>query len=263
MSYNGSGIMKIIKIHACQSDFIRYPFLQGNYGFFMYFCKRIKTTMNIIIENIIKNAAPDLKVVTIEADVDNAATSPGLREELLLLGEKIKAAYRIDEINKRPGIAATRKAYKALGKEPNRYRPSSEALCRRIVKDMGLYFINNIVDLINVVSIASGYSIGGFDADKIEGDTLSLGAGCEGEPFEAIGRGPLNIACMPVYRDAIGGIGTPTSDNERTKLGIDTRRLLMCINIYGEEMPVDDTVALSRRLLEQYCGARNIIVKSY
>ncbi len=35
MSYNGSGIMKIIKIHACQSDFIRYPFLQGNYGFFM------------------------------------------------------------------------------------------------------------------------------------------------------------------------------------------------------------------------------------
>ena len=64
--------------------------------------------------------------------------------------------------------------------------------------------------------------------------SLSLGAGREGEPFEAIGRGILNIAHMPVYRDAIGGIGTPTSDNERTKIDLDTRRLLMCINIYGD-----------------------------
>ncbi len=219
--------------------------------------------MEIKIEDIIKEAAPGLKVVTIEADVTNAETSPELRDELLLLGKKIKDTYRIEEINKRPGIAATRRAYKALGKEPNRYRPSSEALCRRIVKDMGLYFINNLVDLINVVSITSGYSIGGFDSDKIEGDTLSLGAGREEEPFDAIGRGMLNIARMPVYRDTAGGIGTPTSDNECTKLGLDTRRLLMCINIYGEEMPVDDTIALSRRLLEQYCDARNIIVKSY
>lgn len=219
--------------------------------------------MNITIEDIVREAAPELKVVTIEADVTNAATSPELRDELLRLGENIKATYRLDEINKRPGIAATRKAYKALGKEPNRYRPSSEALCRRIVKDMGLYFINNLVDLINVVSIASGYSIGGFDADKIEGDTLSLGAGRDGEPFDAIGRGILNIAHMPVYRDAIGGIGTPTSDNERTKLDLDTRRLLMCINIYGEEMLADDTIGLALRLLGQYCDARNIIVKSY
>ena len=91
--------------------------------------------MNITIEDIVREAAPELKVVTIEADVTNAATSPELRDELLRLGENIKATYRLDEINKRPGIAATRKAYKALGKEPNRYRPSSEALCRRIVKD--------------------------------------------------------------------------------------------------------------------------------
>lgn len=219
--------------------------------------------MEIIIEPIIRQAAPGLKVVTIEADVDNSPTQQALIDELQAAAEKIKSTYELSMINKRPAVAATRKAYKALGKEPNRYRPSSEALCRRIVKDLGLYYINSLVDLINVVSIASGYSIGGFDVDKISGDTLTLGAGREGEDFEGIGRGALNIASMPVYRDMTGGVGTPTSDNERTKLDLTTKRLLMCINIYGEEMPAEETVELSKSLLKKYCNATNLQVKIY
>lgn len=78
-----------------------------------------------------------------------------------------------------------------------------------------------------------GYSIGGFDADKIVGDALVLGIGKAGEPYEGIGRGELNIEGMPVYRDAVGGIGTPTSDNERTKLELGTTHLLTIINGYS------------------------------
>ncbi|MDD6722408.1 MAG: hypothetical protein PUE10_00710, partial [Bacteroidales bacterium] len=74
----------------------------------------------------------------------------------------------------------------------------------------------------------------------------------------AIGRGPLNIAGMPVWRDNTGGIGTPTSDNERTKLSPSTRRLLMIVNMYGDEMPVADIEALARRLLVTYASAKNI-----
>ena len=107
----------------------------------------------------------------------------------------------------------------------------------------------------------TGYSIGGFDRDKIRGDVLTLGVGEEGEPFEGIGRGVLNIAGLPVYRDAVGGIGTPTSDNERTKIDLDTRHLVMCINIYGTDMPVEETVSLTERLLRQYSSAENISVK--
>ncbi len=169
----------------------------------------------------------------------------------------------LSDINKRPGIKATRDVYKALGKEPNRYRPSSEALCRRAVKGLELYRINALVDLINVLSLLSGYSIGGFDASKIDGDVLTLGVGREGEPFEAIGRGMLNICGMPVYRDNTGGIGTPTSDNERTKLDLSTTRLLMCINIYGEEMPADDVAGMAVNLLEKYAEANNITINYF
>lgn len=231
------------------------------------FCKFVInekfSDMEILIEDVIKEAAPSLEVVTVEADVDNVATDDELWQLLLAEGERVRATYAMADIARRPAIAATRAAYKALGKEPNRYRPSSEALCRRLVKGMELYRINALVDIINLISVRSGYSIGGFDADKIEGDRLRLGAGSEGEPFEAIGRGELNIASLPIYRDAVGGIGTPTSDNERTKLDISTRRLLMCINIYGVEMSADDTVELTRELLERYCNARNICVTHY
>ncbi len=219
--------------------------------------------MEIIIEDIIKEAAPSLLVVTVEADVENTETDDSLWQMLLAEGERVRSTYAMADIARRPAIAATRAAYKALGKEPNRYRPSGEALCRRLVKGLELYRINALVDIINLISVRAGYSIGGFDADKISGGVLHLGAGSEGEPFEAIGRGELNIASMPIYRDNIGGIGTPTSDNERTKLDINTRRLLMCINIYGEEMRADDTVALTKELLSRYCNAQNIRVTKY
>lgn len=219
--------------------------------------------MNIKFEDEIRAAAPGLRVVTIEADVDNKATSEELWNLIVRAGGDMRSVLEISDINKRNGIRATREAYKRLGKEPNRYRPSSEALCRRVVKGMELYRINALVDIINLISIQSGYSIGGFDYDRIQGDTLTLGVGREGEPFEAIGRGELNIANMPVYRDAVGGIGTPTSDNERTKLDIDTKKLLMCVNIYGEEMPIDDVVALTTSLLEKYADAKNISIKIF
>lgn len=219
--------------------------------------------MNILFDDSIRAAAPDLRVIAIEADVENTPTSPELWAMIERAAGDIAAITELSDVNKRPGISATRKAYKALGKEPNRYRPSSEALTRRVVKGMGLYRIDTLVDLINLISLQSGYSIGGFDLDKIEGDTLTLGVGREGEPFEAIGRGELNIACMPVYRDNVGGIGTPTSDNERTKLDLSTKRLLMCVNVYGEDMAIEDTVSLTVGLLEHFASATNVRINYF
>ena len=119
-----------------------------------------------------------------------------------------------------------------------------------------LYQIDTIVDLCNLASIIYGYSIGAFDAGKFVGDTLTLGIGREGEPYEGIGRGMINIAGLPVYRDAAGGVGTPTSDNERTKVGLQTRRLLMLVNGYdGCEERVRATAELMQRLLRNYCAS--------
>ena len=110
------------------------------------------------------------------------------------------------------------------------------------------------MDLVNLASIAFGYSIGGFDADKFVGDTLTLGIGREGEPYEGIGRGMINIQGLPVYRDAQGGVGTPTSDHERTKISLETTHLLVLINGYdGNEQHVMENAAYLQDLLRKYC----------
>lgn len=219
--------------------------------------------MKIIIEDRIKEACPNVRIGLIRAKVVNSEFSEELNKEIESLSEKIKSSYELLWINKRPAIAATRQLYKKLGKDPNRYRVSSEALCRRIVKGMGIYQINVLVDLINLISIGSGYAIGGFDADKIQGDAVTLGVGTADDKFEGIGRGVLNVEGLPLYRDAIGGIGSPTSDEERTKIGLETTHLQMQINAFDEEMPLEDTIEWSVSLLKKYVCATDFEIEIF
>lgn len=214
--------------------------------------------MEIIVEDKIETVCPSFVGACVEADVENSAYSEELWKLIDEQCEKFRQALTTDTVKDISAIAATRRVYKACGKDPSRYRPSSEALIRRVLQGKQLYQIDTLVDLINLASITYGYSIGGFDAGKFSGDTLSLGVGREGEPYEGIGRGMLNIAGLPVYRDAIGGVGTPTSDNERTKMGLATRRLVALVNGYdGNEDTVRATAQLIIRLVERFCNGRN------
>lgn len=212
----------------------------------------------IIIDNRIKEVCPEMKIGVIRAKVTNCETSAELWDEIEKAAAEIVEKYELLEINKRPAVAQTRALYRALGKDPNRYRVASEALCRRVIRGLGLYRIDTLVDLINLVSMKTGYAISGLDGDKLVGDTLAMGVGEEGEEYHGIGRGQLNIAGMPVYRDAVGGVATPTSDEERTKITIDTCTLQMNINGFGPEMPMDEAVAWSVELLRKYAGATEV-----
>lgn len=214
--------------------------------------------MNLTVNNKIYTACPEFIISAIECTVVNSQYNSELWNDINNLSLGIRNNIKMEEINKIPAISATRQAYKKLGKDPNRYRPSAEALSRRIVKEMDLYKINTLVDLINLLSLKTGYSIGGFDADKIIGD-IELGVGNSDDVFEGIGRGILNIEGLPVYRDEKGGIGTPTSDNERTKLSLATTHLLMIINGYSGEKGLKEATDYSIQLLEKYVQAANII----
>lgn len=203
----------------------------------------------------IRKACPEFAGAAIYAKVNNTEYNAGLWEKINEFILAYKKMYTIDSIKNMPAIQATRTAYKRCGKDPSRYRPSSEALIRRTLRDIPLYQIDTLVDLINLVSIRTGYSIGGFDADKISGNTLELGIGKAGEPYEGIGRGELNIEGMPVYRDAIGGIGTPTSDHERTKLDIGTTHLLTIINGYSGKEGLEDATLYMQALLREFADS--------
>ncbi len=212
--------------------------------------------MKVIVSQEIESVCPNFVGACVEAEVVNTPYCQPLWDEINALGEQLKTDLTTESLKDLSGIAATRRVYKACGKDPSRYRPSSEALIRRMLQGKSLYQIDTLVDLINLASIRYGYSIGGFDADRFVGETLTLGIGRDGEPYEGIGRGLINIAGLPVYRDAAGGVGTPTSDHERTKITLRTTHLLVLVNGYdGNETTVLANAEYIQHLLLTYCGS--------
>ena len=219
--------------------------------------------MIIEVSEELKSRCPEFKGMAVEAWVTNTSYSKELWQEIDEFTQQLRAESNVDDCKEQYAIAATRAAYRRCGKDPSRYRPSAEALRRRLLRGLDLYQINTLVDIINLVSLRTGFSIGGFDADKIAGERLVLGIGREGEPYEGIGRGVLNIDGLPVYRDAIGGIGTPTSDHERTKMDISTTHLLAIINGYSGQKGLQEAADLTLDLLKKYASLTHSRVMSF
>ncbi|MEL6592919.1 MAG: phenylalanine--tRNA ligase beta subunit-related protein [Bacteroidota bacterium] len=212
--------------------------------------------MEISINAQIASLCPQLRLVSLEAAVEIKPSPVGLLEEIETNSLGI-AKRPMEEIKDIPAIAASRRAYKTMGKAPSRYRLSAEALRRRIVKGGALYQISNVVESINLTSLNSGFSIGGYDADKIEGN-IDLSLGRADDVYEAIGRGQLNIENLPVFRDSEGAFGSPTSDSVRTCITETTGRILLIFLDFESDETVFEAVSLCERLLRTHCQASEL-----
>ncbi|MBT3382333.1 MAG: hypothetical protein HN778_18120 [Prolixibacteraceae bacterium] len=211
---------------------------------------------NITISLELKNKVPGLELSCIECDVQFQQKNEVLWSEIQQKIVEISANIKIEQISKISTISASRKAYKACGKDPARYRLSAEALLRRVIKRKELYQVNNVVDLLNLVSISTGFSIGGYDVEKINGDVV-FGIGEKEEPYSGIGRGELNIEFLPVFRDNLGAFGSPTSDSVRTSVSKQTKRFCMIIIDYSSSSQLKKATELASGLLEKYANATN------
>ena len=203
-----------------------------------------------------------MKLGILQCSVLVQATSLDLLAEIQKGIKGLQANYKVENISQRQVIQASRKAYKACGKDPARYRLSAEALLRRVIQGKGLYQINNVVDALNLVSIKTGYSIGGYNPDKIKGQ-ISLGIGKEAEPYEGIGRGALNIANLPVLRDETGAFGTPTSDSLRTSISNEATKFLMVFYDFDGQGELKEALDLSVVLLDDHCGGEDFEIAIY
>jgi DNA/RNA-binding domain of Phe-tRNA-synthetase-like protein len=169
------------------------------------------------------------------------------------LNEKMVVA----EVSQIKIIAETKEAYRKLGKDPSRYRPSAEALTRRVLQGKGLYRVNNIVDSLNIISILHGFSIGGYDLEMLNREIV-LGIGEAGEPFDAIGRGMLNIEHLPVLRDATGAFGSPTSDSIRTMVREHSKSLLLVFFDFMHSGQLESVMEDAVNIFHRYSGVTQV-----
>lgn len=162
--------------------------------------------------------------------------------------------YGVNEI---PNIKESRLAYKAFGKDPSRYRVSSEALIRRIGQGKGLYEVNTVVDVNNLISIESGFSVGSYDTDKIA-EELEFRIGRPGETYKGIGKDDIKIDALPVLADCQGAIGSSTSDSERAMITEAATEVLTLIYSFSDNDELEKAMQYAEKYLEQYAGAQEI-----
>ena len=188
----------------------------------------------------------------IVAEVGVAAVDPALERAL---DEAVAAAaVRLEGSRAQdvPAVVATRRAYQALGKDPARYRPAAEALLRRVAQGKGLFRINNVVEVNNLLSLETGFSIGTYDLVKLQ-PPLVFRPGRPRETYEGIGRGPLNLEDLPILADALGPFGSPTSDSARSMVSNETTRILMVLIGFAPVVVEAAHLARARGLLELHC----------
>jgi len=211
------------------------------------------------IDEKIKNIEMEMALGILTAQVNVRKSD---QEIVDLLNEevvRIQKNYTIENY-KNATLEASRKIYRALGKDPSRYRISSDSLFRRIIKDKGVYYVNNVVDINNIISLRTLWSVGAYDMSKIQGE-ITYGVGSKDDVYEGIGRGQLNIDKLPVLIDDIGPFGSATSDSIRTMVNENTNKLMMVVHAFGGSSGLEAAMDSMKTFLKEYADATDIDIK--
>lgn len=156
-----------------------------------------------------------------------------------------------------PGIRGSRAAYRAFGRNPGRYRVSSESLIRRVRRGDELYHINSVVDVNNLISVRSGLSVGSYDLGQIHGPVVLRRAEA-GEGYTGIGKDFLDMENMLVLADDEGIFGSSMSDSTRAMVTENAKDILVVIYCFEDGIDLDALLAEAKESFEQYASAADV-----
>ncbi len=234
--------------------------------------------MDIKFDPYIRQTLPHLRLGLLEATVDPTNSqlrerAPALLVMLEELCEHLRFQYQGKAAADRPEIAATRRAYRAIGDDPTRYRPANEALLRRVLsrraisaqetgrqleRSAGIPFVHTIVDINTYVSLESGFALGCYDVAKLAGPII-LRRGHPGEHYTPIGKPEVDATNRLVLADEQGIFGSPTADSQRTMVTPETQHLLFVIFAFeATEEAVKHALERTADLLTRFCDTPSI-----
>lgn len=216
--------------------------------------------MNVTIDESLKKKCPGTALGCLTARVKPDASPVPLLAEMNQRELEIQELPFPRGVLESPQVEAVRRAYKALGKDPARYRGSAEALLRRIVAGKGFPQINAVVDVINVVSVESRLPVGLYDLAHLVGGIV-FRAGRAGETYKGIGKYDLNLEGLPVFSDDVGPHGSATSDSERTMVTSKTEGILAVIISFAGSAGLDRWTQRMSALLTEYAAAQNVDIR--
>jgi len=184
-----------------------------------------------------------------------AREAPDLTSALEACAQRVKGGTDLPGLAGLPEVAAMRAAFRAAGADPSRYRPSAEALLRRVLQGKGVPRINAAVDGSILGSLTFRLPVGAYDADRVQGE-VTCRIGGAGEGWTAIGGKGVDGEGKILLADAAGPFGSPYADAARTAVTEETRRLLLVL--FGPPgLPdgrLEEALAFTAATLVSHCG---------
>lgn len=206
------------------------------------------------IDDSIHTRIPDVSIGLIFASVSVAPSTPELLELIEELSRSIRAKISAEQLPEFDQLAAARRAYRIIGKDPSRYRVAAEALVRRLISGKPLYKINNVVEINNLVSLQCLHPVASYDAERIDGE-VRFRLGHRSESYKGIGKEVINTEDLPVFADTLGAFGSPTSDSERTMIRSNTLMIVNAIMSFMGPAHLEAHIESASTLLKAYAGA--------
>jgi DNA/RNA-binding domain of Phe-tRNA-synthetase-like protein len=203
---------------------------------------------------------PGVKLGAVEADgVRVVPVNAALAQLMDGVCDQMRREFTLEGLAEADEIRAVRSMFREWGMEPSKYRPSSEALSRRVVQGKGLYRVSNVVDICNLGSIESRWPYGCYDRSRIQ-PPIVFRHGASGERYEGIGKQTWHLEGRPVLADSEGPFGSPISDSTRTMITESARDVLTVIYAPAgaTDASIEKAMARLGERLSQFAGAVTI-----
>jgi len=200
---------------------------------------------------------PDVKLGVVEADDVRFAVVDGSLAALMdEICERKRREFTVESLADAEPTRAVRAMFRAWGVDPSKYRPSSEALLRRVVQGKGLYRVSNLVDIGNLGSIETGWPYGCYDRSRVA-PPIMFRHGAPGEAYEGIGKRTWHLEGRPVLADLEGPFGSPISDSTRSMIAESARDILVVIYApsSASEASLESAIAQLGQRLAQFAEA--------
>lgn len=208
----------------------------------------------------IKIALPGARLGVVEAD---GASVVLVHADLAKLMDEVcarkRAEFTVESLAEAEPVRAVRAMFRDWGMDPSKYRPSSEALLRRVVQGKGLYRVSNVVDIGNLGSIETGWPYGCYDRSKIS-PPVTLRHGTAGEKYEGIGKHTWHLEGRPVLADPAGPFGSPISDSTRSMITESAKEIMIVIYAPARVSDASLNLAMTRlkERLTAYASASDV-----
>jgi len=201
--------------------------------------------MIVKLDDSLLQIEPTLKIGIIHYTKIVVTSSPQmLKGRLQLFQEQLFFELEEKAVTEFTGIKEWRALWKKFGADPNRYRPSVEALYRRIAKQNYITPMHSAVDLNNFFSLRYEIPMGIYDWKKIQGN-VTLALGDEEKNYKGLNGRDNSLNHILTLSDETAPFGSPFVDSVRTAVTEETTDALQIVFLLPSM-----TIEESQKILE-------------